>query len=429
MCRVAIIGAGISGLSIAKRLLQSGLLPVIYEKETDIGGLCRTRMASGYTFDLSGGHVFNSKFAEVKQWVFDLLSEEQWQASKRIAKIYFHDKLIDYPFELALAQLDAGETIDCLEDFISGRTGKEPENFKEWLVWLFGRSIADKYMLPYNSKIWNYDLQEMSTDWVRGKMPIPTIRQIITSVVKSDASESLMPHSTYYYPHKGGIRNFIDAIASGLNEIHRGVPIESLEMIEGEYVVNGSSSYDLVINTAPLPELVGVIKGMPDEVTKAINDLKYNSIKTVLFACPHDNDYSWIYLPDPSIKPHRIVYQGNFAPGNAPAPDNSSLTVEVIGDYPLGKVIEAIKGKIQFGEYLDEHYTKYAYVIFDRDRARNMELIRHFFADVGIELLGRFAEWEYYNMDVCIERAFALFNKLHSRITGLPDKAPVDTSI
>jgi len=412
MNKIAVIGAGISGLTIAQKLLQAGLSPVIYEKEREIGGLCRTRTTSGYTFDLSGGHVFNSQFAEVKQWAFNLLPQEQWHYSRRVAKIFYHDRLVDYPFELALAQLDTDETIDCLVDFISSKTGVEPDNFHDWLIWLFGPSIAEKYLIPYNSKIWNYDLRKMSTDWVRGKMPIPTIRQLITSVVKSDASESLMPHSAFYYPQKGGIRNFVDAIATGLTAIRLNEPLQSLEIIAGRYVVNGSTNYDLVINTAPLPELSGVIRGIPDEVANAIRDLKYNSIKTVLFSCARDNDYSWVYLPDPSIKPHRIVYQGNFAQVNAPIPDTSSFTVEVIGDYPVDRIVKDVSGKVPFGDYIDEHYTKYAYVIFDRNRARNMEVIRRYFAETGIELLGRFAEWEYYNMDICIERAFALFNRL-----------------
>lgn len=412
MGKIAIIGAGISGLSLAKRLLQTGLISVIYEKETDVGGLCRTRLKSGYTFDLSGGHVFNTKFQNVKHWVFELLSEDQWHPSKRIAKISYGNRLIDYPFELALSQLDPDETINCLEDFITARSGCEPDNFKDWLVWLFGKSIAEKYLLPYNSKIWSYDLSKMSTDWVSGKMPIPSVRQLITSVIKSDSTENLMPHSSYYYPKHGGIRNFIGSIAEGISGIRCGEPLESLEFIEGKYVINGIDQYDLVINTAPLPELVGIVKNMPVQVLAAINNLKYNSIKTALFTCPHDNDYSWIYFPDASIKPHRIVYQGNLAPGNAPSAEKCSLTVEVIGSYSIENIVKDIKGKVVIGDFIDDNYTKYAYVIYDKDRASSMSVIRNYFTDVGIELLGRFAEWEYLNMDICVNRAFSLCNKI-----------------
>jgi protoporphyrinogen oxidase len=415
--KIAIIGAGISGLSIAWMLSEIGLEPVIYEKEDDIGGLCRTRITKGYTFDLSGGHVFNSKYTEVKKWAFNLLPEQQWQTSKRIAKIFYNGRLIDYPFELALSQLDADETIDCMDDFIAARAGNEPDNFEDWLNWQFGTSIANKYMLPYNSKIWNYNLKQISTDWVRGKMPIPNIRQIITSVVKKDASESLMPHSLYHYPNSGGIRNFIAAIAKGLTGIRSGVPLESLEKEGCDFIINGSDHYDIVINTAPLPELVGVIRNMPTEVMNAIKDLKFNSLKTVLFSCSRDNNYSWVYLPVPSVKPHRIVYQGNFAPENAPTLNTSSLTVEVIGDYPVEQIILDIENKVAFNDYIDENYTKYAYVVYDMDRARNMEIIHKYFNSSGMALLGRFAEWEYYNMDVCVERAFALFKRLHPQIT------------
>jgi protoporphyrinogen oxidase len=40
-----------------------------------------------------------------------------------------------------------------------------------------------------------------------------------------------------------------------------------------------------------------------------------------------------------------------------------------------------------------------AYVVYDHDRARNVELIRAWMAQHGILLAGRYSEWEYYNSD------------------------------
>lgn len=53
------------------------------------------------------------------------------------------------------------------------------------------------------------------------------------------------------------------------------------------------------------------------------------------------------------------------------------------------------------------------YVIHDLNHKRNMNIIKKFFASVGIELLGRFAEFEYTNMDETINRSIGMAKKLN----------------
>jgi protoporphyrinogen oxidase len=415
MQRIGIIGAGISGLSLAKRLLQLGIKSTIYEKQDDIGGLCRTKIINENVFDISGGHVFNTKFDDVKKWVFDLLDKESWQYSERKAKILYEGKLIDYPFEFSLAQLDIDETIECLIDFIGlckKRKKTEPNNFYDWIIWAFGNSMAKKYMLPYNKKIWNYNLKDISIDWIKGKMPIPTLKQIVTSLIKKDFKENFMPHSTFYYPKKGGIKTLIEAIASGLNDIRTNEPVLSIEILNKKFIINGQETYDVIINTAPLKELIGVIKGMPEDIKNAINDLKYNSLKIVLFESQRDNDFSWVYLPDENIKPHRLVYQGNFSVYNTPHKNKSSIAVEVIGEYPIKLIINDLEKYYELKNPIAEHFTEYAYIIYDKKRKKNMEKIKRYFDYLGIKLLGRFAEWEYPNMDLCIKKSMTLASEV-----------------
>ena len=40
-----------------------------------------------------------------------------------------------------------------------------------------------------------------------------------------------------------------------------------------------------------------------------------------------------------------------------------------------------------------------AYVVYDHDRAENVNLIREWLSRQDIVLAGRYAEWEYYNSD------------------------------
>ena len=57
---------------------------------------------------------------------------------------------------------------------------------------------------------------------------------------------------------------------------------------------------------------------------------------------------------------------------------------------------------------------EYAYPVYDLDYTRNTTIIRQYFASLGIDLLGRFAEFEYINTDECLRRAQALAERLNS---------------
>ena len=60
MKKVAIIGAGRSGLSIA-HMLQNEYDVTIYEAADAIGGLIRCERINGSLFHICGGHIFNTK--------------------------------------------------------------------------------------------------------------------------------------------------------------------------------------------------------------------------------------------------------------------------------------------------------------------------------------------------------------------------------
>ena len=98
--KVAILGAGVSGLSAGRMLKDKGHDVTIYEKNETIGGLARTRFTEGYLYDPHGGHIFNSKHKEIVDWVFSILPKENWQYTVRNAKIFFSGKYVSYPFEL-----------------------------------------------------------------------------------------------------------------------------------------------------------------------------------------------------------------------------------------------------------------------------------------------------------------------------------------
>ena len=44
----------------------------------------------------------------------------------------------------------------------------------------------------------------------------------------------------------------------------------------------------------------------------------------------------------------------------------------------------------------------FAYVVYDLDYQKNIAVVHEYFRSIGIPLVGRFAQFEYLNMDGCI---------------------------
>lgn len=412
--KIAVLGAGVSGLTVARLLKEKGNDVYIYEKEKTVGGLARTRFTNGNLYDPHGGHIFNSKHSEVVDWVFSILPKENWQYTVRNAKIYFDGKYISYPFELSLCELDQDDAVNCVYDFMMSQNGEEPDNFKDWLVWNFGESIANYYMIPYNEKIWAYPLDKMETKWMQGKMPLPSKKEILKSMILKDPSERKMPHSTFYYPLNGGIQTMVDAIADGIN-IFCDVVLERIEKVDSKWVINGSEIYDHIISTIPLLEL-NKIMSLPDKVSACIDDLKFNSLTTILFKGPK-TDITWLYVPSHDYRSHRIGYQSTLTPNYGPDKDKSLGALEIIGDrFDVDdKILDehVLPQELGFEEILDSEFTKYAYVIHDLNYRKNLKVIKDYFADTnGFDLLGRWATWNYKNMDLCMLDAMNLAKEM-----------------
>lgn len=413
MMKFAVLGAGISGLSVSRILNDMGYDVTVFEKENTIGGLARSRTTDGILYDPHGGHILNSKHPKVMDWAFSILPKDKWQFTTRNAKIYFNGKFVSYPFELSLCELDIDDAVNCVHDFILAQKGDEPTNFKDWLVWNFGQAICDYYMIPYNEKIWAYPLEQMETKWMQGKMPLPSKKEMIHSMLLKDPTERKMPHSTFYYPIDGGIQSFLNAIAEGL-VINRNTPITSIRKCGNQWIINETEAYDQIISTIPLPILGNVMADIPASICSHIADLKYNSLTTVLFECP-ETDITWLYIPSHDYRSHRVGYQSALTPHANLKPGMGAGALEIIGERfdveGLDKRTDVLPKELGYTKSLDSEFTEYAYVIHDLNYRKNINAIKDYFETIeGFYLLGRWGTWNYKNMDLCILDSMELCN-------------------
>lgn len=411
MKSIAVIGGGISGLSIAQRLKNEYKIKV-FESASKPGGLIKCERIDGNLYHMVGGHVFNSRRKDVLDWFWSFFNrEEEFTKSVRNATV-FMDKPIGYPIENHVYQMGSDIIKQVIADLLKISKGNvsEPENFEEFLRGRFGDTLYELYFKPYNEKVWRRDLTKVPLNWLAGKLPMPTVEEIFYNNFNRE-KEMNMVHSTFYYAKKNGSQFLADRLAKGL-DISFNSPITTLKKNRNGWIVNNAHECDEIIFAGNIKQLPDLLKGedLIDKFSNEIDELESHGTTTVL--CEIDkNPYSWIYLPDKNHHAHRIICTGNFSKTNN-APDKMSATIEFTDFIEKKDILENLN-KIPFSpKYIDHRFTKYTYPIQNMSTNHMIGKVKNELAPHGIYLLGRFAEWEYYNMDAAIGAALDLSKNL-----------------
>lgn len=399
MKKIGIIGAGISGLALAK-LFKNKFQIEVLEKTDKIGGIAKTKDVDGVAYHMIGGHCFNSKNKKVLEFIFqNILPESQWHRIVRNAKISLDNILIPYPIEFAMKEIYVSNpklALEFIEDFLSSKPQGEIKNLEEWFIHNFGKSMAEKYFIPYNKKIWNMDPKNMSPLWVEGKLPLPNKREFLKSLLES--STDSMPHSTFYYPNTNSQNTFIEALARG-TEIIFNYKVSKIERIGEKWRVNNEREYDILVSTMPLNILPKILKDVPLEIIQSSELLKYNQVTTMLWHTKKV-EQTWTYFPSQDTIFHRHIHIGNFF-----LPKKNYTITESIGFHSYEEMVENGKKHEYLIEPLDYNVSEHAYVVYDNNYKKATDKIKSYLRDKELFFLGRFGEWEYYNMDICIEKA------------------------
>ncbi|MEZ0216434.1 MAG: NAD(P)/FAD-dependent oxidoreductase [Rariglobus sp.] len=396
-----IIGGGITGITAGRLLQLSGVENIaILEAGAEAGGLCRTRQIKGHVLDIGGGHFLCSKYPDVYRFVFAHLPQEAFNSFTRVSRVALDGAEIDYPVESNLWQLPP-ET--CADYLISAAQNGEarglpaPTDFEAWIRWKLGDRIAERYMLPYNRKIWGVEASEMDIDWLH-KIPRIDLREIAVACLRRSMDRDKMPsHSTFYYPKAGGFQEIFDAIAAPLRDrIHLSTPVNRIERDGDALLINGQLRARAVINTVPWSHLAG--SPIFDADTRAaIARLRHNDIVVSLHEEPIQTDAHWLYQPNEALPHHRSFFIPNFAPHSA-----------ANGIYRETNIKRWQPGH----EELFSHCNNHAYPIPTLGWADAINQILAHTRSLGIHGLGRWGQWQYFNSDVCIKEAMQLVERL-----------------
>lgn len=429
---IGILGGGLSGLTLASRLRDAEVL----EKEARPGGLCRSLEVDGFTFDPHGSHILFSRKPEAMALYEQLLGPNLCRR-RRNTKVYYKGRYVKYPFENGLAELSVEDNLACLVGYIdayvgrlTGRTPK-PTNFEEWMYYRFGRGITDLYLRPYNEKIWKTPAADMGIEWVEGRVPDPPLEDVVKSSL-GIPTEGYTHQLHFLYPRTGGVESLVRGLLPHVPRVRAGFPVTSVRRRGGSWRVSDGHEereYDGLVSTLPIPELVRALEDVPNDVRAAANALVHRSLITVMVGLRREalNDFSWVYFALPEHGPfNRISFPSNFSDRVAP-PGTSSAVAEITcnagdelwsaSDAALAEhVIERAEalGVFRRADVMLTRVerTRYAYVVFDKEHRRKLDLASRHVEHAGIRLLGRFGQFDYINTDQVLLRALALAKEM-----------------
>jgi protoporphyrinogen oxidase len=436
---IGILGGGISGLVTASRLTAS---TEVLEADDRPGGLARTFGTDGFYSDV-GGHIMFSKDAEALSTMIEALGENVHQR-RRANVIAFDGAMVKYPFENGLSGLpNKQDVLECLEGFVRAWAQQQAapnapsgdQHLGDWCLRLFGPGIANKYLIPYNRKIWKRDVTELSTEWV-DRVPMPPLTDVLKSAIGIE-TEGYVHQLYFHYPKVGGIEALARAFAAQVvargHRLTLGFRASGIRRSDRGWVVTDGKEereYRRLVSTIPILPMLQMLPEVPSEVLSAAKSLAYNSLRVVLVgvAKPDLDQYTAVYVPDERSIYHRVCFNNAFSPSMAPQ-GASSVSVEItckpgdhihdLDDETLGERVVsdlARDGLVARKDVVVRHVhrEKYAYVVYDHGYTARVKVVRDYLDSLGIEIAGRFAEYRYVNMDACVRRALDLAKSLEA---------------
>ncbi|MBX3251084.1 MAG: NAD(P)-binding protein [Myxococcales bacterium] len=414
--RHLVVGAGISGLAFADRLEGDDYLVV--ERDEEIGGYCKTVRRDGFVWDYSG-HFFHFRHPEIERELVARMADQRILVVQKDSRIWYADRWVDFPFQKNIHQLPQDELVECLHDLYfraeagEGRAG-EPSSFRDMLYAKLGRGIAERFLVPYNEKLYATDLARLDVDAMGRFFPHADVADIIRNFKDSDNASY---NATFTYP-EGGAIEYVKAIASSLDpaRIQTGERVVRVDLRRKvAETTKREIAFETLVSAAPFPTLLSLC-GLPcDEDVYSWNVVEVFNLG---FDRKGPAGIHWAYFPQRELSFYRVGFYDNIF-----GQDRMSCYVEIGRprgyqtdergrEATLARVLSDLRsvGLVSDHELVASHHILLdpAYVHITKDSVRDVEAKKRALATRGVFSIGRYGSWTYCSIEDNIVEARAL---------------------
>jgi protoporphyrinogen oxidase len=409
---VAILGAGLTGLSTSHHLGREGVEHRLFERLDRAGGHAITIEEDGYRFDRTG-HLLHLRDADLRAFALGFLGDDVLEVERR-SLIWSHGTYTRYPFQANTFGLPPDVAYECLAGFVEAHYAPQtsaPKNFEEFCLQHFGAGIAKHFMIPYNTRLWGVSPKDITAAWCSRFVPLPKLEDVLAGAVGKTSAE-LGYNARFSYPRLG-IGELPKAMAKSLPvELELGRSPLAIDPFTRQIEFSAEKvTYDVLVSTMPLSVLIGLLGNVPSEVKEAAKRLRCTHLYYLDVALdgPCGKPLHWVYVPEEKYPFYRVGCYSNFSAAMAP-PGKANLYVELADrnepnlNELLPKVAQGLEemglidspAQIKFARV---RRIDHAYVIFDHDYFRSLEVILPFLEKNHIVTTGRYGGWNYSSME------------------------------
>jgi protoporphyrinogen oxidase len=358
------------------------------------------------------------------------------------------DRWIPYPFQNNLRFLDVDTAVECIMGLAGNREDPQAaENFKDWLLSVFGEGISRHFMLPYNWKVWAHPLHLMDKQWMAERVSVVGLESTLRNILANANDSRWGPNSTFKFPLRGGTGGlyepFVPYVREHLSLNKRVDAVDNVRKVV-RFSDGTEDRYDVLLNTMPLTELIPRVVTAPEELRVAAESLSWSGglFVGLGIARPCPSDKCWVYFPEDNAPFYRITYLSRYSPYMSPDANHFSIITETsTSSWKPGNretiIEETIDGLIATGILEDSDRqlivdrtlieTPYAYPTPTLARDPALALIQPYLMRHGIFSRGRFGAWLYEigNMDHSVMQGVEFVNHMllgEPESTWLPPK-------
>ncbi len=349
------------------------------------------------------------------------ISENELISCNKKSTIYYNNDYIDYPFQKNIHQLEKNELIECLFDLNQRNSQSMPHNFKEMLYHKFGTAISNKFLIPYNEKLYATDLTYLDVEAMGRFFPYTNLDEVLDNF-KSHNNQSY--NDFFLYPKKGS-QVFVEALETDIlkQNVYLNEEIISIDYINKiVYTSKYQIKYQYLINTIPLNSFTNLIN--QKEINKYLNHNQVLVFNIGFDKEALDKKIHWIYYPQKDINFYRVGFYNNILQQN-----KLSIYVEIglsSNQKPdISSEFNTTLKNLKKVNVIDDHRViayqsimmNPAYVHISNESINAIKNLEKLLNMMNIYILGRYGRWQYCSIEDCILEAkdlATLFNNLES---------------
>jgi protoporphyrinogen oxidase len=313
--KIAIIGAGATGLTAAWKLSEKGHTVTVYEKSGQLGGLASAIPVGNDRLDVYYHHIFTNDtiFIDAMKEL-GLEDDLKWYEPSNV--IYIHNKIYPFTSPMDLLMFKPLSFISRIRmgmmvlqaRFVKDHLAIENITAREWIINRGGRECYDLVWEPLLNSKFDIDTENIAATWIWNKF------KLRGSSRGKNISKELLG-----YPDGGFVRVYekmAEKIRENGGEIRLNCPVQEIGKDNDLFRVKGNGKIeqvDRVIFTASPEKLSFVLKGMGKTYLDMLRKIKYKAnICMILELKESLSPYYWMTVADKELPFVLVIEQTNL---------------------------------------------------------------------------------------------------------------------